>query len=389
MKKMRFGMRIMAFLLLMGMAFGLTAAPRLQNRLQLPEKIYAVPGIECNIYFENIFLTLNPANFAFEVKCKKGRCDEKRWHFIPKKSDVGTCDLLLNVYDDNGLVASASTQLAVIPADAGKGKTVSLLQIGSSSISMRHAFPSHIYNLFQGEGNPVLKMVGENGPGWPDKIKDVRHEGYGGWSYTDFTTAGRKPRPRNPNARMNPFWNPETKALDFAAYFQKNNGGKAPDFITVTLGGNDITPYDDARIDEGLVKTRKRAESFLSALRKAAPEAVIGLTLGGYCSKSQDAFGNNYNCTLHRWQFLKNSFKLRSMLVDLVRKSPELKLHLVPMYCAHDNENNVYKRKEAANFRNSARVMRESNGLHPVASGYQQAGDCYYAWMKAQLNQPK
>ena len=378
--------------LLLGVYFSCTVAgttPHMQNRLQLPEKIYAVPGIECNVYFENIFLTLNSANFAFEVKCKKGRCDEKRWHFIPKESEAGTYDLLLNVYDDNGMVASASSKLVVTPSDAGKGKTISLLQIGDSSIAMRHAFPSHIYNLFQGEGNPVLKMIGENGPGRPDKIKDIRHEGYGGWRYMEFITAGRRPRPGNPNARMNPFWNPETKALDFAAYFQKNNDGKAPDFITINLGINDISPYDDAQIEQGLVKVRERAEVFLAALRKAAPEAVIGLTLSGYCSKSQDAFGNNYGCVLQRWQYLKNIFKYRTMIVDLVRKSPGLKLHLVPIYCAHDNENNVYKRKETVNFRNSARVMRESNGLHPAASGYQQAGDCYYAWMKALLNQTK
>ncbi len=389
MKITKSGTKTGIVLLLFSVAFWLTASPRLQNRLQLPEKIYAVPGIECNLYFENIFLTLNHANYAFEVKCPKGRCDEKRWRFIPKKSEAGTYDLLLNVYDDNGLVATASSKVVVTPADAGKGKTVSLLLIGSSAIEMRHAFPSHIFKLFQSPGNPVLKMIGENGPGWPDKIGEIRHEGYGGWSFTEFTTAGRRVIKGRSNARGNPFWNPETKALDFAAYFQKNNGGKAPDFITVTLGGNDISSYDDARIDQGLVKIRERAEVFLSALRKAAPEAVIGLTLNGYCSRSQDAFGNNYGCKLHRWQFLKNTFKYRVMIIDLVKKSPGLRLQMVPMFCAHDNENNVYKRKEPANFRNPERIMRESNGLHPVPSGYQQAGDYYYAWMKALLNQTR
>ena len=38
--------------------------------LQLPPQIYAVPGIECNVYFENLVLTLKPDNYAFEVKCK-------------------------------------------------------------------------------------------------------------------------------------------------------------------------------------------------------------------------------------------------------------------------------------------------------------------------------
>ena len=59
----------------------LAAAPRLQSKLLLPEKIYAVPGIESNIYYENIFHTLNPANYSFEFLCKKGNNDAKRWHY--------------------------------------------------------------------------------------------------------------------------------------------------------------------------------------------------------------------------------------------------------------------------------------------------------------------
>ena len=33
-----------------------------QKNFFLPEHLYAVPGIECNIYFRNIFLAVNHAN---------------------------------------------------------------------------------------------------------------------------------------------------------------------------------------------------------------------------------------------------------------------------------------------------------------------------------------
>jgi lysophospholipase L1-like esterase len=380
--------RLVSLMILLG-CLSLTAAPALQNRLQLPGKIYAVPGIECNIYFENIFLTVNPANFAFEVKCAKGRCDEKRWRFIPKDSEAGTYDLTLNVYDDNGVVATAASKLVVTPADAGKGKTISLLLIGDSGLEMTQAFPKHIHKLFQAPGNPAMKMVGENGPGWPDKIGEVRHEGYGGWSFNEFTTSGRKLIKGRSNARGNPFWNPETKALDFAAYFKKNNNGKAPDFILIHLGGNDVFACTDSTIDSRLESIREKAGILIQAIRKAAPEAVIAMVLVEGTSHSQDAFGKNYGCRQIRWQFKKNFFKYRAMMEEWIPSLGDPKVLTVPCHPALDTVNNVYRQKDYANDRNRISVIRESNGLHPLPVGYQQSADSCYAWMKALLDQTK
>lgn len=363
--------------------------PPMQKKLQLPEIVYALPGIECNIYFENIFLAINPANFAFQVQCAKGRCDEKRWYFTPKASDVGNYELKILVHDDDGVVAERATKLVVIPADAGKNKNISILIIGSSNISMGHAFPSHIYNLCKVPGNPKLKMIGENGPGFPDKLKEIRHEGYGGWSYSTFTTKGRKRIKGRSNARENPFWNFKTNALDFTSYFKKNNQGKAPDFVIISLGGNDTFSCTDANIDIKLKAIRQRINLFISALRKAAPNAFIGLNQIEYCSKSQDAFGNNYGTRQTRWQTRKNLFKYRQMLEEFVKNSGDKKLFVVPIYISIDNENNVRKHLVRANARTKVRVLRDSNGLHPMPSGYQQCADCAFSWMKYLLNKNK
>ena len=42
-------------------------------RLFVPEKIYAVPGVEMNVYFDNIVTVINSANYVFDVDCQKGR----------------------------------------------------------------------------------------------------------------------------------------------------------------------------------------------------------------------------------------------------------------------------------------------------------------------------
>ncbi|MBE6385831.1 MAG: SGNH/GDSL hydrolase family protein [Lentisphaerae bacterium] len=380
-------MKIPAFLIIAFFSFLLSAAPRLQNKLQLPGVIYAVPGIECNIYFENTFLTINPANFAFEVKCAKGRCDEKRWRFTPKTTETGSYDLTLRVFDDEGIVAERTAKVVVVPADSGKGRELSLLLVGSSNIAHQHAFPRHIYSLFQTPGNPALKMIGENGPA---DSKAVRHEGYGGWTYKLFTSAGRKRvKGRGSNHRENPFWNFKTASLDFPAYFKKNNSGKSPDFIIVSLGGNDTFIWDDTNIDKALAELRDRIRIFVSALRKAAPDAVIGLNQMEYCSKSQDAFGKNYGTLQTRWQTRKNLFKYRNMLEEFVKSSGDKKLFAIPIYIAIDNENNVVRQKESANARNKTKVLRDANGLHPLPAGYQQTADLVYAWIKYQLTQSK
>ena len=87
-------------------------------RLQLPDGIYAVPGVEMNVYFDNIACTLTPGNFLFDVTCRKGRNNTKFWTYTPKNEDVGTYDWTVRVINDNGVVAEASTKLHVAPADA-------------------------------------------------------------------------------------------------------------------------------------------------------------------------------------------------------------------------------------------------------------------------------
>ena len=233
-------------------------------------------------------------------------------------------------------------------------------------------------------------MIGENGPGWPNKIKDIRHEAYGGWSYKTFTTVGRKRiAGRGSNYRENPFWNFKTGQLDFPGYLRKNHGGKTPDFIIISLGGNDTFGLDDTTLEKGLVNIRKDIEFFLTTLRKAVPDSVIALNQMEYCSKSQDAFGKSYGAGASRWQTRKNLFHYRLMLEDIVQKSGDRKLFTIPIYIAIDNENNVVKQKERVNARNHAQVFRETNGLHPMPNGYQQTADYVFAWMKAQLNQTK
>jgi len=53
-----------------------------------------------------------------------------------------------------------------------------------------------------------------------------------------------------------------------------------------------------------------------------------------------------------------------------------------------DTENNFPFKKEPVNSQNKTVVSRQSNGVHPAPTGYNQIGDTYFAWLKNQLAAP-
>ena len=175
--------RFKNFLLALACVFGGTGAEAEDVKLLLPEKIYAVPGVECNIYFNNIVTVINPANYVFEVKCEKGRNDLKRWRFTPKPEDVGSYKLQVRVINMQGVIAQTTVDLVVLPHDAGAGKEFTMLFVGASQTNAGH-YPNRVNSLMQRPGNPSFRTVGTRSRG-PNGAK---HEGYGGWRWHVFMT---------------------------------------------------------------------------------------------------------------------------------------------------------------------------------------------------------
>ncbi|MCA9022217.1 MAG: hypothetical protein KDA74_18840, partial [Planctomycetaceae bacterium] len=79
-----------SFLLLLLSSLPATAAEKTESlQLTLPPTFYAVPGVEMNIYFDNIVLTETPEKYQFEVSCKLGKTEQNRWTLTPAASDAG------------------------------------------------------------------------------------------------------------------------------------------------------------------------------------------------------------------------------------------------------------------------------------------------------------
>lgn len=343
----------------------LCAAERL--RLILPEKIYAMPGVECNIYFASLADVVNPANYFFEVRAPKGRNDTGRWRFTPTEKDCGEFELRLNVYDDAGLAGTGKTRIVVMPK-AGKNEKT-LLLIGSSETAAG-IYPARILELMKDSGITLTGTVRR-----ADYAPGVVTEGYGGWSYAMFTRNAGSPFVR------------EGK-LDFKQYIDRKCNGKAPDIITITLGGNDAFGMGYNASEEKLAAILGNAEKLISELRRSAPEAIIGVGLT-YQGAGQDAFGANYGCLLSARQFRINHRMLIEGLMKKFENTGDNRLSVIPIYLNIDGEHNFPTVSEPASQGNSLRVVRQSNARHPAPAGYRQIGDAMSAWINAKIIETK
>jgi lysophospholipase L1-like esterase len=357
--------------------------------LQLPPVIYAVPGVEMNIYFDNIVLTINPANYVFDVDCSKGYNDAKRWRFLPTPKDVGEYPLKIKIFNSgNHLIGEAETKVIVAPQNAGTGKNISLLIIGDS-LTNASVYARRINDLFKLSGNPKLKLVGSHSGAGRKPGKDgVCHEGYGGWTWLTFCGMWTDRKDYRARSKFLVLKNGK-KTLDFKAYYTKYNSGKAPDFITIMLGTNDVFAANDKNIDKSIKSVFRYMDMFLNELVKAAPDAKIGVALTPPPAGSQDAFGANYKCGQTRWQFKRNQHRLVTAMLNKFKNNKNKNISLVPVYVNLDTENGFPVWNEAIINGDKERVKRQRNGVHPSARGYRQIGNSFYAWMKCQMADTK
>ena len=385
-------MKKIAFFMLSMLVLSVCAAePKLkkQDKLLLPENIYAVVGNECNIYFRNVFLAINYNNYVFDIECKDkiGRNDLKRWRFTPEAKHGGkTFPLTLKVYDcENTLVAESTANVHVAPADAGKDKKITILMVGDS-LTNHTVYPARLYELCKKENNPRLDMIGTRHYDYKGAniAKEVLHEGYSGWKWESFLTRFEDTAKKNKKYTKSKFlYMKDGKITVSPADFLKTYKFKTPDIITFQLGVNDVFQATDEDRAERIAKIIENADKLVSAFRKDMPDAVIGIGLVT-SGANQDAFGSSYKCGQTSWGYHKNHFYLnKAMVKHFAGKDP--KLFIVPANTGLDTENNFPVKKEAVNVGNSVKIERQSNGVHPAISGYNQMGDVYYAWLKNML----
>jgi lysophospholipase L1-like esterase len=361
-------------------------------RLLLPPTIYAAPGIESNIYFENLGLILNPANYAFDVTCSKGVQMQNRWTYTPTADEVGEYPITIAVFNEaNEVVARASSVILVSLPGTGSERSATVLLIGAS-LTEAGLYPRHLLDLAAADPQVALILLGSRGPGNGPPEGPLRHEGYSGWTAQAFATmhgplsrSGIVKRP----ATGSPFLYEDDDGgvgLDFQRYCDEFNGGVGPDVATIHLGPNDIFREDDTTVEARIDRALGHYDQLVAMIHQVRAETKIGIVLVGPASRSQDGFRNYAGSRKQTaWQYRRNHHRLMERLVERYGGREGENIFLVPANVNLDADHHYPTWTSPRNARSTDPVTRVNNGTHPSPNGYKQIGDTLYCWLKTML----
>ena len=379
-------------------------------KMTLPEVIYAVPGIESNIYFENVVDTANINAYACEVKCPRGTHGNKRWFWTPDKKDAGkTFDFELRLFNDHGKVLTGKCKIVVAKEAADLKRKFTLSLLAASGVNCR--YPEHLLNVMRQNGFENYTPIGKHaGGGKPVVPGGIAHDGYGGFSWTCFLERwfydeSELPQAQNeaereqmrligvrniPKAQLYRMRSPllkivnGKKVLDIPGWLKQINQGKAPDFIVIQLGGNDMFGAMADTMIERQTKALNSARILLGELRKHAPNAVIGVATNP-CGCDQDGFGANYKSFQSKYQYRRNILSYNRALTAFVKDLKDPQISIIPLHQAIDPDGSYMKGKYTVHARSKKTIFRDRNALHPGLEGGYQLGDAIYCWLRKQL----
>lgn len=151
----------------------------------LPPKVYALPGYDCNVYLEHLTLEDHDL-YNFDITCTKG-WHRKRgwwWKFKADGTEAGTYPITVSSHDkQSGKQLAVASGNVICPSPSAKSGAINILAIGDSLL----AAGDITQQLLDMSVSDVMKvnLIGTRGTGLN------KHEGRGGWTINDYTTAGR------------------------------------------------------------------------------------------------------------------------------------------------------------------------------------------------------
>ena len=407
--------------------------------LIVPPKIYATQGLESNIYFDNL-VAGQGSDYLFDVDSAIGVHQKERWTLSPTAAANTPITVKAHLKDGVQIASKQATLVATAASDNPSTKTMlivgdSLIAAGVITQTLLDNAASNVtkINLIGTQGTGSNKHEGRGG--WA-----VNNYTTAGVTYYAFTVSGVTTEPlinateythngrtyrvqsvslssgsgtiicsvvSGTNAPLssgtltksnaiqgdatiafsasaaqsgNPFW--FNGGVDFGQYLSTNSLA-TPDVVAIMLGVNDVFGQTSDSAASLLADSRLTSlDTLINSIKSVNSTIKVALMIPPPPA-SQDAFGKNYASGETAWRHKRNIVIWARQMIAKYSNQESNRIYLVATNVAIDTVNNYPAESVAVNARNSATVTRQSNGVHPANSGYQQIADQLFAFIKA------
>ena len=380
----------------------------------LPEEIYAAPGIPVNVYYQNCFDTDSPQRWTFQTYAFEGgsrwsKSWKDHWSWTPCQGDAGkTYKVIFNAWSDDSEYPVAATTLV---------KVASLPKCMTNRVTMAHfgasltgcGYQDHSMNQIRKLGYKNFTPVGTR------RLKDdgALHDAYGGWSYNSYLREYMMGKDEYNNVQDQAereqlkaagvpvakleAWQTDLRrspiltakggkvVVDGQKWLDRINGGKAPDFLFIELGGNACWWYKGTRaqlekvVNHDLYEREdNEATPFYRTLRKILPDTVFI-----FCDQTfgcdQDGFTWNYGSDWNYNQNRKTVTVLNRGLRKWVKSLNDPKAVTCSFSYAIDPDTGYNHAEIAKGPYSEEKKSVCSNAVHPSVVGGKQLGDAMAA----------
>ena len=376
---------------------------------RIPGRLYAAPGVECNVYFGSSFDTDSLRAWSFDVEGNVGMCQNERWTWTPDKKDAGSEHrLVFRAWSDFAAMVARTVTVEVARLPVGTERKVTFALLGDSLTNCR--YQDRILAVMRQAGWTAFTPVGSRSGSSCETVGVYRegeaaHDGYGGFTPDSFLTRfavafdeienvnseaereqlkafGEKIEPGREWARgllRSPFVKLVNgrKTLDIQGWLDRVNGGNAPDYILIELGVNG----NNGQQIPGMRR-------LMGEIRKVAPKAVIAIA-ACLVGADQDAYGKNYGCTLSAVRCRRDLFlrgRLLESFVEELNAAGDRNVFFVPFGSAIDPVYGYIRQKSPVFAGSDVLVERIVNAVHPSVVGGKQLGDAVSAFLLAHLS---
>ena len=402
--------------------------------LSLPKRYILIEGDTFELFRTGVVMANDPYAYNWRVECEKGAVFTRKYTYTPAVGDAGCYPMTITLEDDEGTVIDRKVvTLEVLPEPVQPAREINIACIGDSLTGGGQwvsEFARRLTTSGASEAGPEgWGFSGFHFRGSIPAAHGAYHEGYGGWSFKCFnsdresgrfwwitpsvmpvdedqhahyrdsegklwcleTVSDREVKfiCRNDNTRApagtlrwafggkshadfeilssrrasgNPFWDESNGKVDFARW-GRIRGVPGLDIACVLLGWNSTMTPEEEYLDH--------VRTFIRNLHTAYPDCRI--VLMGLQIPSQDGFGQSYGCD---WNWRDKVDYIAQMDRRYERIAAEFeKVTFHSLAGQFDCEYGYPVVEEAPNVRSSARILRQSNCVHPSDEGFLQVAD--------------